>query len=344
MNTVKWEEIYRNLKEEINSGKYKRGDKFLRIKDICERFKVSEITARRVLNELKRENLIIQKPRIGARIKSLGKEIYMFTPFKLEDLKVPNGVEFIKANILKGVIEKSIRENVEIKFVSEEVILKILHSGNIFLLLYHSLNPEIEKNLLKTTNSHIIFIHTPFDFEKVHTIRFDLYKGAYMATDYLIKKGYRRIGFITGDLSNEWFLPRFEGYISALRANKIRFDTKLIREVDDIEENEVVEKFEELMKLTEPPDAIFCANDRRAIYILKYCKKKNIKVPREVAICGFDNIPETEMTQPTLTTIDTKLKDIGKEAVKMAIKLYEGEVEEIKDIVIEPEVIEGETT
>ncbi len=84
MNTVKWVEIYNNLKEEITSGKYKRGDKFLRIKDICERFEVSEIIARRVLNELKRENLMIQKPGIGARIKNLKEKIYVFLPYRID--------------------------------------------------------------------------------------------------------------------------------------------------------------------------------------------------------------------------------------------------------------------
>jgi len=337
-------EIYRNLKEEINSGKYKRGDRFLRIKDICDRFKVSEITARRVLNELKRENLIIQKPKVGALIKSLGKEIYMFTPFKINDFKILSGWEYIKANILKGVIEESIRENVEIRFVSEEFVLENFNNDNIFLILYHTLNPEIEKNLLKTEKPNIIFLHTPVGFKKVYTVRLDLYKGAYIATEYLIKKGYRRIGFITGSLSDEWFLPRFEGYVSALREGRIKFDMKLIKECDDREEKEVIERFEELMNFSEPPDAIFCVNDRRALYILKYCKEKNIEIPDEIAICGFDNIPETETIEPPLTTISTEFKKIGEEAVKLAIYISEGEVDEIKDIVIEPKLIERETT
>ena len=343
MKVVKWLEIYKNLKEEINSGNYKRGDRFLRIKDICEKFKVSDITARRVLNELERENLVIQKPKVGTLIKSLGKEIYMFTPIKLNDLKILSGWEYIKANILKGVIEESLRENVEIKFVSEEFILENFKSDNIFLILYHTLNSEIEKNLLKRKSPNIIFLHTPFSFEKVHTIRLDLYKGAYMATNYLIKKGYRKIGFITGSLSNEWFLPRFEGYISALRENRIKFDMKLIKECDD-KEKEVIKKFEELINLSEPPDAIFCANDRRAIHILNYCNKKNIKVPEDIAICGFDNIPETETIEPSLTTISTDFKKIGQEAVKLAIDISEGKVDETKDILIKPELIERETT
>jgi LacI family transcriptional regulator len=343
MKQVKWVEIYRNLKEEINSKKYKRGDKFLRIKDICEKFKVSDITARRVLYELERENLIIQKPKIGTLIKSLGREIYMFTPFKIDDFKILSGLEYIKANILKGVIEEGLRENVEIKFVSEEFVLENFNSDNIFLILYHTLNPEIEKNLLKTERPTIIFLHTPISFKKVHTVRLDLYKGAYIATDYLIKKGYRRIGFITGSLSDEWFLSRFEGYVSALREKRIKFDMKLIKECNDVKE-EVIERFKELLNLPEPPDAIFCANDRRALYILKYCKEKNIKVPDDIAICGFDNIPETETIEPPLTTTSTEFKKIGEEAVKLSVYISEGKLDEIKDILIEPELIERKTT
>ncbi len=341
MNTVKWAEIYRNLKEEINSGKYKRGDKFLRIKDICEKFKVSEITARRVLNELKRENLIIQKPRTGTRIKSLREKIYVFLPYGL-DVKRMLGIEYIKSEILKGVIEESREVNLEVEFISEK-FLELNLNKNIFLILYHALLPEVEKKLISGKNPNILFLHSPFRFTNVHTIRCDLHRSSYIAIEYLIKKGYKRVGFISGPLNNEWFLPRFEGYISAIRKNKVKFEIRYIKETKG-EKKEDIKAFEELMDLPEPPDAIFCANDRRAICILEYCNKKNIKVPEEVAICGFDNIPETEITHPPLTTIDTKFKDIGKEAVNLAIKLYEGEVEEIKDIVIEPEVIERETT
>jgi len=342
MKQVKWVEIYRNLKEEINSKKYKRGDKFLRIKDICEKFKVSDITARRVLYELERENLIIQKPKIGAIIKSLKEEIYVFSPYGW-DVKRLLGLEYIRSEILKGIIEESIKENLEVKFISERYLERNFNK-NIFLILYHTLISPTEKKLISVKNPTILFLHTPSKFDNVHTIRHDLYRGSYIAVEYLIKKGYKKIGFISGFLNNEWFLPRFEGYISAIRENKVKFDMKNIKETDGEKEEEDIKAFEELMNLPEPPDAIFCANDRRAIHILEYCNKKNIKVPEEIAICGFDNIPETELTIPPLTTIDTKFKEIGKEAVKLAIKLYQEGIEDIQDVVIEPELIERKTT
>jgi len=251
-------------------------------------------------------------------------------------------LEYIKSEILRGILEESQNENIEIKFVSEKYLIKNFKS-EIFLFMYHTVNPEIEEKMLLSRKSNIIFLHTSSKLENVHTIRHDLYKGAYMATDYLIRKGYKRIGFISGDLSNEWFLARFEGYISAIRKNKIEFNMDFVKETDGTEKEDI-KAFEELMSLPDKVHAIFCANDIRAIHILEYCNKKKIRVPEEVAICGFDNIPETEMTKPPLTTVHTEFRKIGKEAVKLAVKLYEGEIKEIQDIVIEPKLVERKTT
>jgi len=342
MKTVKWKEIYKDLKEEIENGRYRRGDRFLRIKDICEKFEVSDITARRVLYELERENFIVQKQKVGAIIKSLKEEIYVFSPYGW-NVKKLLGLEYIRSEILKGIIEESIKENLEVKFISERYLERNFNK-NIFLILYHTLIPTIEKKLISVKNPNILFLHTSSKFDNVHTIRHDLYKGSYIVIEYLINKGYKKIGFISGFLNNEWFLPRFEGYISAIRGNKIKFDMKYIKETNGEKEVEDIKAFEELMDLPEPPDAIFCANDRRAIHILEYCNKNNIKVPEEIAICGFDNIPEAELTIPPLTTVNTKFKEIGEEGVKLAIRLYEERIEEIQDIVIEPELIERQTT
>jgi len=61
MRKILWQDIYNKLKEEIERGTYRRGGRFLRIKDICEKFKVSDITARRVLDELEREISLFRK-------------------------------------------------------------------------------------------------------------------------------------------------------------------------------------------------------------------------------------------------------------------------------------------
>jgi len=178
----------------------------------------------------------------------------------------------------------------------------------------------------------------------VHTVRIDLYKAGYIATEHLIKKGYKKIGFITGPLNNEWFLPRFEGYLSALRENRIEFNLEFVKELLIDIEKEVIDAFEKILKLKNRPEAIFCANDQRAIWILEYCYKKNIKVPEEMAICGLDNIPESEKTNPPLTTVDTFFEKLGEKAVELGIKIMEKRVNEIQDILIKPEIVERKST
>lgn len=338
---VLWQEIYKELKEEINSGKYRKGERFLRIKDISKKFRVSDITARRVLDELERERLIIKKQGVGAIINRTEQKLYFFLPpnWNISNL---SSLQIIQAEILKGLFAESIKENIEIEFVDEKLFFKNF-KDKIFLLIYHTLDFEKEKRILKEKKiKNIIFLHSPFSFKNVHTVRPDLYKGAYIATKYLIEKGYKKIGFITGPLNNEWFLPRFEGYLSALREKRIGFDIRFVKETDGENEKNDWNAFEEIMKYK--IDAIFCANDKRAIHILEYCNKKNIKVPEEIAICGFDNIPETEITNPPLTTVETFWEKIGEKGVELGIKLLTEEIDEIKDIVIEPELVIRKST
>ncbi|MCM8773097.1 MAG: GntR family transcriptional regulator [Candidatus Omnitrophica bacterium] len=337
-----WFEIYKELKEEINKGRYKSGDKFLKIKDICKKFNVSEITARRVLNELEREKLIIKKQRIGTIINRTNLKLFFIVPH-VWNLKNISSLPIIQAEVLKGIFKKSVEENVEIEFVDEKTFFKNIKNG-IYFLFYHSLDDKKEKEILEKISSNIVIVHSPVSIKNIHTIRVNLYNGAYIAVIHLIERGYKRIGFITGSLKNEWFLLRFEGYLSALRERKIGFDVKFVKETDGEKEENDWNAFEELLNLKNPPDAIFCANDKRAIHILEYCYKKNIKVPDEIGIIGFDNIPETEITNPPLTTIETHLEKLGEKAIELGIKLTTEKIKETQDIVIEPEIIIRKST
>ncbi|MCM8818396.1 MAG: LacI family transcriptional regulator [Candidatus Omnitrophica bacterium] len=345
VKTVLWKDIYEKLRTEIKSGKYKSGDKFLRIKDICKKFNVSEITARRILDELEKERLIKQRQRIGSIIKIRKRNKIYFLISSNLDVKNLSSLHIIQARIFKGIFEKSIEEKVEIEFVSDNIDFENLKKENVYMISYHTLNSDIEEKVLNTKDgSNIILIHSTIPFPNLHTVRIDLYKSAYLATKHLLERNYRKIGFITGRLDDEWFLPRFEGYLSALKEKRIGFDIGLVRVTDGLNKEEDWEAIEELLNLKERPDAIFCANDVRAINVLEYCNRKNIKVPEELAICGFDNIPDTETTLPPLTTVDTKLEQLGEKSIELGIELLEGRIKEIKDIIIEPELIIRQTT
>ena len=76
-----------------------------------------------------------------------------------------------------------------------------------------------------------------------------------------------------------------------------------------------------MLRLPERPSAIFAANDLSAIQVLRTAGELGIRVPDDLALVGFDNIPESALTDPPLTTVDQSIQALGREAVRILIGL-----------------------
>ncbi len=140
--------------------------------------------------------------------------------------------------------------------------------------------------------------------------------GGYVATEYLLKRGHRRVGF----LNNEDPIPatagRLEGYRRALEAHHVPFDPELVR----IAESEASGGYRctlSLMEREERPTALFCYNDRMAMGAYDAARKLGLEIPGDVAIVGFDN-QEIIAAQlhPGLSTMQLPHYEMGRWAVK----------------------------
>ncbi len=153
------------------------------------------------------------------------------------------------------------------------------------------------------------------------TIVLDNLNGGKQATDYLIQKGHRRIGFITGreDMSDS--ADREEGYRLALKEAGIPVEESLILK-GDYTIPSGVSAAGKFIEMSHPPTAIFAANDAMAIGVLKTiqnCKKEGL-----FAIVGFDDIEMSSFVTPTLTTVGYDLHELGKQAVHKLMRLVHG--------------------
>ncbi len=148
-------------------------------------------------------------------------------------------------------------------------------------------------------------------------------QAAYKATDYLIKTGCNRIAHIAGCQTTGIFQSRFEGYQLALSRNGLPYNPALVCQAEDLTFEEGARCARKLMKLTERPDGLFCANDYTAIGAIQTIKKMNLNVPKDVAVAGFSNYPVATIIEPSLTTIDDRAFDMGKAAIKLLIRQIE---------------------
>lgn len=149
-------------------------------------------------------------------------------------------------------------------------------------------------------------------------INLDNFKGAYNATEFLIKLGHTRIGHISGDLRKLSGIERYQGYKKALEDAKLGFDKNIVAEGNFLEKSGYL-LAQEILK--ENITAIFCANDVMAISAIKAIKEKRLNVPDDISIIGFDNIAISNYIMPSLTTVDAPLQHIAKECIE-ALKYF----------------------
>jgi LacI family transcriptional regulator len=155
------------------------------------------------------------------------------------------------------------------------------------------------------------------------TVDGDNLSGAVAATEHLLGLGHRRIGFLGGRPDLESARLREEGYRTALRAAGITVDPELMR-IGGYRRQTATGPARELLSLPDRPTAIFAANDLSAIETIHVARSLGLSVPDDLSVVGFDNVPESVLTDPPLTTVNQPLQDMGSEAVDLLIRLMNG--------------------
>jgi LacI family transcriptional regulator len=159
--------------------------------------------------------------------------------------------------------------------------------------------------------------------ERVYCLDVDSTLGARIATDYLIGQGHRRIAFIAGSPNHPDALQRLGGYKAALAAAKIPFATKLVAPGDYSEMGglaAVNALLDSRVKFT----AVFAANDQAAHGAILALHRRGLRVPQDVSVVGFDDLPASAFMIPPLTTVHRSIDEIGECAAEAMIDMVEG--------------------
>ncbi|RIJ52361.1 LacI family transcriptional regulator [Clavibacter lycopersici] len=163
--------------------------------------------------------------------------------------------------------------------------------------------------------------HTgPADLPSVES---DSLGGALQATRHLIELGHRRIGFLAGRPDLRSASLREAGYRRALQDAGIAFDPVLVR-AGLFLTAAAREPARALLSMPDRPTAIFAANDLSGIAILQVAAELGIRVPEDLSVIGFDDIPEASQMTPPLTTIRQPMQRLGTTAVDLLMSLMAG--------------------
>jgi len=182
--------------------------------------------------------------------------------------------------------------------------------------------PEEELSLLKKMN--IVLIDREINGMTTPIVKVNNFAGAYSAVKYLLTMGHKKIMYLAGIKGTKTNQEREKGYLSALKEARISWKKELTADFRlDTAYHKIMYHWPQLKNSDEPPTAIFAANDLMAIGALKAFTQLKIRVPEDISIIGFDNIPFSDCTYPPLTTIAQPTYQMGQKAVETLLKLID---------------------
>lgn len=196
-----------------------------------------------------------------------------------------------------------------------------IHNNYTNLVILDTHHPEINANFVSINN----------------------FLGGYIAADYLIKQGHEKIGYAKGVPTMSNFKERKHGFLSRLEKDSLTISDDFTFELSAMEirsDSDVRKTFE---SLKEYPTAVFCENDYMAISLMKSLNSTGIKIPDQVSIVGFDDISESRVITPELTTIQVNKKEMALQTLDLLDKLINKSAE-TKHIQINTTLIERESS
>jgi len=254
------------------------------------------------------------------------------------------------AEVLNGMEEAAREKNYHIilantqrDYKKEEEAINLLLAKRVDGLLITPVQDKDDdiKNLI---DSNIPFVVVGRDFENIEldAIYNNEVKGGFLATEYLIKKGHKRVALINGFLYKSPARGRLEGYKKALKQYGIPLDDDLLS-VGDIDVKDGYKRTKQLLEKELNFTAIFAYNDMMAFGVMQAIKEKDLRIPEDIGLVGYDDIPFCSLMNPALTTIILKKQELGTESVKLLLSRINDRHKKPKKVILDVELVIRET-
>ena len=230
--------------------------------------------------------------------------------------KLLQGIEMASHSLKHSVIVCNTHSNGERTMEYLQVLKEKRIEGLIFISEW--LKDEYVE-VIKKMGAPVVLVSTMSLKYQFPYVKVDDKQAAYDAVCYLIKKGHRKIGLISGSEDDQIAgLPRIEGYKAALAEYGIPVDKELIA-YGDFHFKSGAAGCEELFERNPDITAFFVTSDEMAIGAISCAYRRGKKIPEDLSIIGFDDTEDAEMAIPPLTTVHQPVEDIGRIAAELLI-------------------------
>jgi LacI family transcriptional regulator len=177
----------------------------------------------------------------------------------------------------------------------------------------------------------------------VYSVSISNTKATYDMTKYLIDKGHKKIGYImTSKDTTVMEKERYIGYEKAMNEANLKIYDELVRS-GDTEYEGGYKSMNEILNTNNIPDAVFVTGDESAIGAINAIFDAGYRVPEDISVAGFNDVKLASIYRPKLTTVHQPLYDMGAVAIRMVIKMINGEVLDEKKVELPYRIVERES-
>jgi LacI family transcriptional regulator len=193
------------------------------------------------------------------------------------------------------------------------------------------LTGRLPDSALKACAKHLPMVVTGRDLKAagLFAMNFDNFEGGLLATRHLVELGHRRIAFISGDVLHPDSNERLRGYRAVLEEARIPFDPNLVV-LGDYNENSGLLAVQRLTQAGQTFTAIFAANDQMASGAALGLHRMGLRVPQDVSLVGFDDLPTASFAVPPLSTVHQSAYEQGRLSAYAMLQLINGAVPNVQ--------------
>lgn len=335
-----------------------KGKESVKLMDVAKLAKVSPATVSRVLNGIvkvdeekqKRVNDAVIKlgyrpSRVAQRLRSQSRHSLLIGLI-IPDLQNPffsdiaRGVEDITQQENHAVVICNSDENAE----KEAFYVNTLRSEYMGGLIVAP-TPGNKDLIQEMVNEGfpVLYIDRIIASVKTDSITVNSELGGYMATRHLIELGHERIGVIGGNPNLETSQKRVEGYHRALREANISSKKSMIL-WGDSKRNSGRRCAQAFLNRKQRPTAIFSTNNLMTLGTLQAVNESGLRIPEDISVIGFDDIPWATALNPPLTAIKQPSYEMGRRAAELLLARIKGKNESVRQEIITPSLVVRQST
>ncbi|MFW6348406.1 MAG: LacI family DNA-binding transcriptional regulator [Cyclonatronaceae bacterium] len=168
-----------------------------------------------------------------------------------------------------------------------------------------------------------LFSAAPIVNPVIDTVTFDHYRGGFIVANHFRERGFRKVGIIQGPASKSEAMLRKNGFIDFINESE---ELSLVWEYKaDYSLESGIQAYRAYRGADEKPEAVFCSNDDVAIGFMHSAVRDGVRIPEDVAIAGFDDLPKCQYYTPTITSVNTPYDLLGKKVIDLIQERIKGE-------------------